>query len=512
MDVREILRQIRAGESDRAIGRNLSINRATVKKYREWAQGAGVLEGELPPIEELQARLATSQTEVPPPPQNVSSVEPYREQVIAWRTTGVRMTAIHARLQEQGFEGSYSAVRRFVRQLEPPRIDVTVRVERAPGEEAQLDFGYAGYMLDETGQRRKAWTFVMTLAWSRHQYVEFVFDQRVETWLDLHRHAFEFFGGVPQRMVIDNLKAAIVRACWEGTDPQVQWAYRECAEHYGFIIAPCRPRTPQHKGKVERGVDYVKQNFLGGRGELPLAQANRLAREWCLTTAGQRTHGTTKQQPLAQFEQVERAILLPMPEQPYELATWKRVKLHRDCYVVFDNAYYSAPFRYAGQSMLVRASSQTVKILTTDYELIATHTRAQQPGERVTLVDHLPPYKVEGLLWNADTAQERAAEVGPSTQQTVAHLLSDEVLDPLPKVRRLLALAKTYGADRLEAACARALAHTDPAYLTVKRILKAGLDQQPDQTLTYPVAPATIFVRPVDDLLGTRLAEVASWQ
>ena len=128
MDVREILRQIRAGESDRAIGRNLSINRATVKKYREWAQGAGVLEGELPPIEELQARLATSQSEVPPPPQNVSSVEPYREQVIAWRTTGVRMTAIHARLQDQGFEGSYSAVRRFVRQLEPPRIDVTVRV------------------------------------------------------------------------------------------------------------------------------------------------------------------------------------------------------------------------------------------------------------------------------------------------------------------------------------------------------------------------------------------------
>jgi hypothetical protein len=149
---------------------------------------------------------------------------------------------------------------------------------------------------------------------------------------------------------------------------------------------------------VERGVAYVKNNFLAGRGELPLAQANHDVCQWCLTTAGHRTHGTTKQQPLGCFEQTERATLLPLPDQPYEVATWKRVRLHRDCYVVFENAYYSAPFRYVAQTVLVRGSSRTVKILTTDYELVATHTRAQQPGERVTLLDHLPPYKVEGLL------------------------------------------------------------------------------------------------------------------
>ena len=511
MEVREILRQIRAGESDHAIRRNLGVHRSTVKKYREWAAAEGLLEGDLPPVEELQSRLAATLPDTPPPRQ-VSSVEPYRTQVEKLRGEGVRISAIYARLQEQGFEGTYAAVQRFVHRLEPASLDVTVRVERAPGEEAQVDFGYAGYMLDEIGQRRKSWTFVMTLAWSRHQYVEFVFDQRVDTWLELHRHAFEFFGSVPKKIVPDNLKAAIVRASWDGTDPQVQWAYRECAEHYGFLIAPCRPRTPQHKGKVERGVDYVKQNFLAGRGELSLAQANRLVREWCLTTAGQRIHGTTKQQPLAQFEQVERAVLQPLPEPPYELATWKRVKLHRDCYVVVENAYYSAPFRYVGQTVLVRGSRRTVKILTTDYALIATHTRAQQPGERVTVLDHLPPYKVEGLLWNAETAQERAAEVGPATQHTVDHLLVDPVVDPLPKVRRLLALAQTYGADRLEAACARALAHADPAYLTVKRILKEGLDTQPGPTPAYATAPATIFVRPVHDLLGTPLAEVAAWQ
>jgi transposase len=333
-------------------------------------------------------------------------VESYREAVQKLMAAGVRISAIYARLQEQGYTGSYSAVRRFVHQIDPILPDVTVRVERQPGEEAQVDFGYAGYMLDEQGQRRKAWVFVMTLSWSRHCYVELVFNQRVETWLNLHRNAFEFFGGVPGRVVPDNLKAAIVKAAWDGSDPQVQWAYRECAEHYGFMIAPCRPFTPQHKGKVERGVDYAKGNFLAGRGELPLSQVNREARQWCLTTAGQRIHGTTKQQPLARFEHTERTVLQPLPAQPYELASWKRVRLHRDCYVVFENAFYSAPFRYVGQHLLVRGSSQTVKLYTQDYQLLATHTRAQQPGERITRLEHLPPHKVEGLVWNSELAED----------------------------------------------------------------------------------------------------------
>lgn len=511
MEVREILRQIRAGESDHAIRRNLGVHRATVKKYREWATEQGLLEGELPPVEDLQARL-TATLPVPPPPRQRSTVEPYRAQVEKLRGEGLRISAIYARLQEQGFGGTYAAVQRFVHRIDPPPVDVTVRVERAPGEEAQVDFGYAGYMLDEEGQRRKAWEFVMTLSYSRHQYVEFVFDQRVATWLEVHRHAFEFFGGVPQRIVTDNLKAAIVRACWEGTDPQVQWAYRECAEHYGFIIGPCRPRTPQHKGKVERGVDYVKNNFLAGRGELPLTQANRAVREWCLTTAGQRIHGTTKQRPLERFEQVEQAVLQPLPTQPYELATWKKARLQRDCYVVFDNAYYSAPFRYVGQTLLVRGSRREVKLYTSEYDLIATHTRATQPGERITLLDHLPPHKVDGVIWNAELALARATEIGPATHQTIRQILADPVLDPLPKAKRLLGLAKTYDPTRLEAACQRALAYEDPAYQTVKRILNQGLDAQGNVGPSYLPVTATTFVRPVVDLVGRTLQEVGLWQ
>ena len=300
MDIHELLRRIRVGESDRAIHRALNTHRGTVKKYRQWAAEEGLLEGRLPVVAELY-QLLEKTLPTSAPPQNVSSVAPYREQVVKLRAEGVEIAAIHARLKERGYRGSYAAVWRFVRQCEPKSAAATVRVERRPGEEAQVDFGYAGMMVDgDGGRERRSWAFVMTLAWSRHQYVEFVFDQRVDTWLRCHRHAFEYFRGVPQRVVIDNLKSAILRASQD--DPQVQQAYRECAEHYGFLIAPCPVGTPQHKGKVEQGgVHYVKRNFLGGRQPTTIAQANREVLRWCETTAGQRRHGTTREAPLARF-------------------------------------------------------------------------------------------------------------------------------------------------------------------------------------------------------------------
>jgi hypothetical protein len=207
---------------------------------------------------------------------------------------------------------------------------------------------------------RRSWAFVMTLSYSRHQYVEFVFDQKVGTWLESHRHAFEFFGGVPQRVVIDNLKAAILSACWD--DPQVQQSYRECTEHYGFLISPDRPRTPEHKGKVEQGgVHYVKRNFLGGREPTSLTQANQDVRGWCLTTGGERLHGTTKEQPLARFE-AEKAVLQPLPSIHYDMGEWKVLKLHRDCHVVFNGSYYSAPFTHIGQQLRVRGGNKQVRL------------------------------------------------------------------------------------------------------------------------------------------------------
>ena len=259
MDIREMLRRLRQGESNRAMAEAMHIDRKTVGRYRTWAAEQGLLEGRLPSLGDLH-RLLEETLSSPPPPQNTSSVEPYREVVIKLRDEGVEIAAIYERLKERGYQGSYSSVYRFVRNLEPRMPDVTVRVETEPGEEGQVDFGYAGRMIDpETGELRRTWAFVFTLSWSRHQYVEFVFDQKVETWLRLHRNAFAFFGGVPKRVVIDNLKAGIARVCWH--EPQAQQSYRECAEHYDFLIDPCRPRKPEHKGKVEQGGVHYPQGY-----------------------------------------------------------------------------------------------------------------------------------------------------------------------------------------------------------------------------------------------------------
>jgi transposase len=507
MDIREMLRRIRHGESDRAVEEAMGINRKTVARYRAWATEQGLLDGPLPPLGELR-RLMKETMKTTPPPQNVSSVESYRELVVKLRQQGVEMAAIHERLKERGYPGSYSSVRRFVHTLEPVTPGVMVRVETKPGEEAQVDFGYAGLLLDpETGRPRKAWAFVMTLSWSRHQYVEMVFDQKVETWLRLHRNAFQFFGAVPERIVLDNLKAAIIKASWN--DPEVQQSYRECAEHYGFLIAPCRRRTPRHKGKVEQGgVHYVKRNFLKGREPTTLTQANQDVLRWVNTTAGQRRHGTTKEAPLARFE-IERSALQRLPDTPYDLAVWKQVTPRGECYITFDEAYYSVPNRLMNHPLWVCAGTQQVRLYDADYQLVATHDRAQSPGQRLTTVEHLPTYKVAGLLISRDSCREQASSVGPATQEVVDRLLDHRPEDRLRTAGRLLQLAERFSPERLEASCVRALRFDDATYITIKRILEQGLDAEPAPPVDAP-PPATTFVRHGAELVG-HLAGGVTW-
>ena len=510
MDIREILLQIRAQGSDRQVARDTGHNRRTIQRYREWAESQGLLAGELPALEELQRLLQTSLPERIPP-QNRSSVETYREFVEKWDRANVEVAAMHQRLRERGYTGSYAAVWRFVRRLkgkEDP--DVTVRVETKPGEEAQVDFGYAGLMIDpETGKLRKSWAFVMSLAWSRHQYVEFVWDQKIATFLRCHRNAFEYFGGITERVRIDNLKSAILKAVFD--EPQVQQSYRECAEHYGFRIAPCKVATPEHKGKVEQGgVHYVKRNFLGGREVTNIHQANQDVLVWCQTTAGLRIHGTTKEKPLVRFTQIEKEILSPLPESPYDLAIWKHVKVYRDCYVVFDQAFYSVPFRLYPGKVWICGGSRNVRIYDEKYQLQATHERASQPGQRLTNLAHLPATKVPGLIQDADSLLAEAETVGSALRQIVQTLLDDPLLYRIPTAGRLVRLKNRYGAERLEAAAQRALWFEDPSYKSVKRILAEGLDQA-EPVLPICLPPATTFARTANELVGVLTEEAGAW-
>jgi transposase len=500
MDVHALLRRVRAGEKTRAIARVMRLSRNTVRKYRAWFAAENLLTGPLPELAELHQRLQATFGDGHPP-QNRSSLDGYRDEIQALLDQGLSPRLIFQKLSERpSFTAGESTIYRFcrkVRAAKPP--EAFVRIETPPGEVAQVDFGDIGTLLDPvTHTLRRAYAFVMVLAWSRHMFVEFVFDQTIPTWLLCHQHAFEFFGAVPKRIVLDNLKAAIIRAYTRDHDPEVVRAYADCAEHYGFLIDPCLPRRPQHKGKVERGgVRYVQQSFVPLlEPETPLPEANLRVRQWLLATAGLRTHGTTQEVPLTRF-QVERQALLPLPHAAYDPAVWKQVKLHHDGHVVFEKAFYSAPCRFVGLTLWLRAGLREIRLFSANFELIATHSRASHPGQRLTHLDHVPPEKVRGLTASHASCRTEAQSIGPATTQVIAELLDARPVDRLRTALRVLRLSETYTPARLEAACARGLAFGDAQLLTLKRILVEGLDELVlPPTLVSAPRETFVFVRP----------------
>jgi len=499
LDIREMIRRLRKRQPNRAIARDLGIDRGTVGKYHGWAEREGFLAGEkLPAPGLINERLAAMEQPKFPGPKSI--VEPYRDFVKQKRKEGVEIRALHVLLKEKGFKGGYSSVRRFVSRLEDQKPEVFVRVETSPGEEAQVDFGYAGMMFDEKSLRmRKAWVFVMTLSWSRHMYAELVFDQKVETWIELHVRAFEFFGGAVKRVVLDNLKAGIIKAVVHDAEPQR--SYRDLAEHYGFLISPCRPRTPQHKGKVESGVRYVKRNALAGREFRSLQKANRHLERWVLETAGRRDHGTTHEEPLERFER-EREMLISLPHSRFETAVWKKAKVHSDCHVVFDYSFYSAPHRFVGEKLWLKATAQRVELYR-EYERIASHSRAERRGKWVTNFDHLPPEKVAGLFPEPLEIRAKANEIGPSTAELIDRLLGERPMDRVRSAQGILKLSKRFGPKRLERACKRALAFDELRYATIKSILHKGLDAEPleeSHLAPGPLPKTAIFARPISNL------------
>jgi transposase len=505
LDVREMVRRMRLGESVRRIARDMGVNRETVARYRKIAREEGWLTGSnMPSTEVMDARLAVRDPRPVMGPK--PGIEPHRDKVAELRRKGVEVMAIWQLLREKnGYSGSYSSVRRFVRRLEAATPEAFTRVETDIAEEAQVDFGSAGLMYDpEEGRLRKASVFVMTLSWSRHQYTEIVFGQNVETWIALHVRGFEFFGGLPRRVRPDNLKAAIVRAVVR--DQEAQRSYREFAEHCGFLISPCEPGKPEHKGKVEKGgVHYVKRNALAGRSfktpDQNVHHANTHLRRWCIETAGVRVHGTTKEKPLERFE-VEKTRLTPLPMVRYEIAMWKKAKLHPDCHIVFEGAYYSAPHRLIGQKLLVRATPQRLEIYH-GYVRVATHVRAKHPGQRISNFVHYPPTKLEGLLATPVRLREQAAQVGPKTAELIGKLLEEKPVDRLRAAQGILSLAKRHGPARVEAACRRALIFNIVSYRSVKTILKKNMENEPlppEAVAEGPLPKTAIFARPLTEI------------
>jgi len=296
------------------------------------------------------------------------------------------------------------------------------------------------------------------------------------TWLRCHERAFAFFGGVIRKVVIDNLKAAVIKIIYH--DPVLSLPYKRLARHYGFMISPCAPRTPEHKGKVEKNVDYVKGAFCNGENWTDLADMNIKIRRWAKEVAGTRIHGTIKQRPIEVFKEVEQKELKPLPAQPLNYTTASRKKLPRDLHIDVDYNWYSAPYEYMGKRLDIYAEGKLVRIYRNS-RLIATHTRASGKGQRVTNMMHYPEHKRFWTEHPPIVCLVEAGKLGNSIFLLVNELLEDKVQDHLSSVHKLLALEGKYGKDRLEKACDRARHYHDPSYICVKRILLAGTESDP---------------------------------
>lgn len=482
---RQALMRMRQGDSDRDIARSRLMGRRSVAAFRTLATDQGWLATETPLPDD--AVIAGALAGPKRARTTVSSLAPLRDQIAAWFNQGISGVVIHTALKrEHGYTGSYSAVRRMLGTLKretPP--DATVRLAFAPGEAGQVDFGAGPMLADSAAVVRRTWAFVMTLCFSRHQYVEFVWDQTVATWLGCHRRAFAWFAAVPERLIIDNAKCAITKACVH--DPQAQRSYADCAEGYGFRIDACPPHDPQKKGIVESGVKYLKGNFLPLKTFRDLADLNAQARRWVMEEAGLRRHGTTGEAPLSRF-QVEHAAMRPLPTVTPDLGVWSQVSVHRDCHVQFERAYYSAPWTLIGKRLWLKASDGMVTLYD-EFKTVAAHTRATHAGMRRTVRDHLPPEAQAFFAHDRAWCLAQAERIGPACTAFIGCLLADRVVERLRAAQGVLRLEKQYSCARLEAACARALAHESPFYRTVKTILAGGHDLRGAEAIAPGVTP-----------------------
>jgi len=501
--LQELVRLHRSGRGAREVARLLGMSPNTERIYRLALMDAGLLHGpddELPELDVLK-RAVTAELPEKTPAQQQTSLQALVPKIEAMAGKGAFPKAMHdtLRLEEQGFQGSLSAVKRVWRAWRRAKgvqpDDVAISVETAPGHTAYVDFGYVGQLFDpQTQKMRHAWVFVCVLGFSRHLFAKIVFDQRTETWLRLHIEAFAWFGGVPEVIVPDNLKAAVIRAAF-GIDRDqsgLNRSFVELARHYHFQIDPTPVRDPKKKGKVESAVKYVKRSFFLPRtAELTdIVDAQKQLDRLALEIAGQRDHGTLHVKPFELFEAEEKPALKTLPTRAYVPTTWKRATVHPNSHVVFDRREYSVPWRLVGQQVWIRATLESVYLLCGD-ERVATHAR-RGPGLRSTDDEHLPEGRRELRHRSRDFWIRRARVIGDDVVTYVEEVFaSDDVFSRLRVVQAIVTLLEKHPRDRAVAACARARMYGAYTYSAVRDILRQGLDLQPLPTLLLPPAPAT---------------------
>ena len=503
MEVREIVRRWQAGESRRGIARATGLSRTTVDTYIRAAKAVG-LKPDGPPLEEgLLAALLQQRRPGPAIGRATGQQElvPYQEQIARWvREDRLQLTRVWELLD--GVSVSYTTLRRFVHQMGlGRRARTTVRMaETAPGEVAEFDFGRLGYLVDpDTGKRQLVWALVVVLPYSRHSFVWPLVQQTLQAVIEGLEAAWRFLGGVPQRLVLDNFPAAV--AGYDPLAPRPTRGFLEYSQARGFLVDPARVRHPQDKPHVERGIAYVRERLWKGGSFADLADAREQAERWCREVAGRRVHGTTRQLPLVVFEDQERAQLLPLGEEPYDVPVWRTVTVHPDHHVSFGSALYSVPARTCppGTKLEARGDRSLVRLYRHG-ELVKVHPR-QPKGGRSTDPDDYPQERTAYALRAPDRLVHQAVLLGDHVGIFAQRLLSG----PLPwaklrQAQKLLRLGERYTAARLDAACARALAFDLIDVRRLERILALALEgaERPVPLLEdrLLVVPPGRFARP----------------
>jgi transposase len=504
-EVLEVLRRVHRGEGRRATARATGRSRETVNRYVQVAATLGWRADDEEPGEELAARVAAR---LRPGPRGCSPGETElallerKERIRSWlepeggERRGLTLKKVHTLLARSGVEVPYSSLHRFaVRELGFGRQIATVRMaEVAAGEVAEVDFGRLGFLYDSELEKRKlAWALVVTLVFSRHMYVHVTYRQQSADFIAGLDAAWGFLGGVTARVVIDNLKAAVVKA--NRYDPTLQRTFEEYARVRGFVIDPAPPNSPTGKPTVERSVPYVRENFFRGERFVSLGDVQENALRWCRVTAGMRIHGTTRKRPLEVFESMERSALRPFDGERFDVPRWLSVTVHPDCHVRVGHALYSVPYGLRGAKVTVRADSCLVRIYAAAGQLVKTHATAS-PGERRTDFADYPAEKTAYAMRDASFLIRRAREQGAGMGVFAEKLLSGTY--PWAKLRqaqKLLRLVDKYGAARVEAACARAVMYDVINVFRVESMVLQALSAQPPAPSSAPVETALRFLR-----------------
>lgn len=375
--------------------------------------------------------------------KRMTKIGPYEPMICAALTKYQRYSArqMYQMIRKEGYEGKYTQVKEFVRSVRPKMQEAYLQITYPPGDSAQVDWGTAPGSYETDGIRRKAYFFVMTMCHSRKMYVEFTLGCAREHFDQCHRNAFEFFGAIPRRVIVDNCKTAVLEN-EKGKDPVINPAYKVFAAHYGFEIIPCTPYRPNEKGGVENGVKYVKGNFLNGYKPGLFEALNPDVKEWLADTANVRVHGTTERIPNEVHEE-ELSHLRPLPLHPYDCCQVETKRVTKFFQVKIDQNHYSVPHQYVGRDVNIHRYMDEICIYH-DGKRIAQHMRCYGRNERLIKEEHQRDLLTQRRRAR-DSEYEQMFLKLPTQAPRFLQGLKEKRLKPIEHVRRIFGFIDIHG-------------------------------------------------------------------